>query len=319
MDALPDIFKATRWSTRIYLSSAGEGPWCMQFLYRPQGVFHAVLKGRCYLQQGGSLELIALNEGDVIAFPTGGDHKISDCPESLNLSTENVIRLADNDEVMIFKNGAVGFSSGDAPESASDNTRWLSGTLSYDTSIHHPLLKQLPCVIQVDEREEGARRMLQSLVTGLLEESKTDTPGSALTIDRLTELLFLQLLRCYMRESTESVGYFAALSDPQIGVALNLIHNEGVGDLTVESLCNAAAMSRTSFNSRFSKLVGETPKAYLTNTRLLLAKTKLQHSQDSISYIAEAAGYSSDASFSKAIKKHFGITPGEVRKAVLTS
>ena len=58
MDALSDILKATRWSARTYVSSAGEGPWCMQILYRPQGVFHAILKGRCYLaperQRGGN-------------------------------------------------------------------------------------------------------------------------------------------------------------------------------------------------------------------------------------------------------------------------
>ena len=79
-----------------------------------------------------------------------------------------------------------------------------------------------------------------------------------------------------MDQSTRPVGYFAALADRHIGAALNLVHTRDDGTLTVESLCEAAAMSRTSFNTRFAKLVGETPKAYLTNTRLLLAKTKLQ-------------------------------------------
>jgi AraC-like DNA-binding protein len=61
--------------------------------------------------------------------------------------------------------------------------------------------------------------------------------------------------------------------------------------------------------------VGETPKVYLSNTRLLRAKTKLQNSQETIPRIADAAGYSSDSSFSKAVKKHFGMTPGELRKS----
>lgn len=318
MDALSDILKATRWTASTYLSSAGEGPWCMQVLYRPQGVFHAVLKGRCYLRQNGNPQAIVLEEGDVIVFPTGGDHKISGTAQGLKLPTQNVIRLPDDDEVMVFKHGAVSFSRRELDEHASGTTQWLSGTMSYDTSIHHPLLKELPCSIYVGEEDKDAHQVLQSVISVLVNESRADTPGSTMTIDRMTEVLFLQLLRCHVQHSTQSEGYYAALSDPHIGVALNLVHTEDDGALTVESLCNAAAMSRTRFNARFTKLVGETPKAYLTTTRLLRAKTKLQHSQESVQSIADAAGYSSDSSFSKAVKKHFGMTPGELRK-VLTS
>ena len=318
MDALSDILKATRWTASTYLSSAGEGHWCMQVLYRPQGIFHAVLKGRCYLRQSGSMEVIVLEEGDVIAFPTGGDHKISGTEEGLKLSAKNVIRLVGDDEVMVLKQGAVSFSQRELDEHSSGTTQWLSGTMSYDTSIHHPLLKELPCSIHVGKENKEIRQVLQSVISVLVTESRADTPGSALTTDRLTEVLFLQLLRCHVQQSTQPTGYFAALSDPHIGVALNLVHSEDDGTLTVESLCSAAAMSRTKFNARFTQLVAETPKAYLTNTRLLRAKTKLQHSQESIQSIAEAAGYSSDSSFSKAIKKHFGLTPGELRKAART-
>ena len=44
------------------------------------------------------------------------------------------------------------------------------------------------------------------------------------------------------------------------------------------------------------------------------AKTKLQNSNESTLSIAESAGYSSEASFSKAIKKQFNKTPGELRR-----
>ena len=317
MDALSDILKVTRWSASTYLSSAGEGPWCMQVLYRPQGIFHAVLKGRCYLRQSGAPEAIVLEEGDVIAFPTGGDHRISGTKEGLRLSAKNVIRLKGDDEVMVFKHGTVSFSQGELDEHSSGTTQWLSGTMSYDTSIQHPLLKELPCSIHVSEEDKDARQVVQSVISVLVNESRADTPGSTLAIDRMTEVLFLQLLRCHMQKSIQPTGYFAALSHPRIGAALNLVHTETDGSLTVESLRSAAAMSRTRFNTCFTQLVGETPKAYLSNTRMLRAKTKLQNSKESIPSIAEAAGYSSDSSFSKAVKKHFGMTPGELRKANL--
>ncbi|MCP4212493.1 MAG: AraC family transcriptional regulator [Halieaceae bacterium] len=317
MDALSDILKATRWTAKVYFSSAGQGPWCMQVLYRPQGVFHAVLKGRCYLRERGGPDAIVLEEGDVVAFPTGGDHKISGTQEGLKLAAKNVIRLTDNDEVMVLKQGAVSFSQREPDEHASESVVWLTGTMSYDTSIAHPLLKELPCSIVVGKDNKDASQVMQSVVSVLVSGGRADAPGSTLTIDRMSEVLFLQMLQCYVQSSTHSSGYFAALADPQIGVALNLVHNEDDGSLTVESLCSAAAMSRTKFNARFKQLVGETPKAYLTNTRLLRAITKLQHSQESIQGIALAAGYSSDSSFSKAVKNRFGMAPGEFRKADL--
>ena len=288
----------------------------MQVHYRPQGVFHAVLKGRCYLREGGNPEPVVLEQGDVIAFPTGGAHSISRSPDNLSLTPGDVIRVADDDEVMVFKHGAVSFSSRETENAAAAATQWLSGTMSYDTSINHPLLKELPCQIYVGQGQGETHRAVQSVVNVIANESKASTAGSSLAIDRLTEVLFLQLVRCYVQQSAKPMSYFAALTDPHIGAALNLIHTGDDGSLSVETLCQAAAMSRTSFNARFTDMVGETPKAYLTNTRLLLAKTKLQYSHESLPRIAEAAGYASDSSFSKAIKKHFGMTPGEIRKSI---
>lgn len=315
MDALSEILKATRWSARTYFGGAGNGPWCVQVHYRPQGVFHAVLKGQCYLREPGNPEPVVLEQGDVIAFPTGGAHSFSGTPKGLALAPEDVIRVAGDDEVMVFKHGAVSFSSQVSEKSSAATTRWLSGTMSYDTSIHHPLLKELPCRIYVGKGQSEVHKGMQSLVDVLANESNASTAGATLAVDRLTEVLFLQLVRSHVQQSSRPMGYFAALADPHIGVALNLVHTADDGTLTVESLCDAAAMSRTSFNARFTEMVGETPKAYLTNTRLLLAKTKLQHSHESLPKIAEAAGYSSDSSFSKAVKKHFGMTPGELRKS----
>ena len=315
MDALSDILKATRWSASTYFSSAGEGPWCMQVLYRPQGIFHAVMKGRCYLSQSGNPQITVLDEGDVIAFPTGGEHRISGTAKNLKLPPKSVIKLPGDDDVMVFKHGAVNFSKRGPDEHSAESVLWLSGTMSYDTSIRHPLLKELPCAIHVGEQEKDVRQILQSVISVLASENKAETPGAELIKYRMTEVLFLQLLRCHMQRSIQPAGYFAALSHRHIGVALNLIHTESDGSLTVESLCDAAAMSRTRFNACFTQLVGETPKAYLSNTRLLRAKTKLQDSQEPVTSIAEAAGYSSGASFSKAVKKRFGMTPGDLRKS----
>lgn len=82
----------------------------------------------------------------------------------------------------------------------------------------------------------------------------------------------------------------------------------------MESLCNAAAMGRTSFTQKFLDMVGTTPEAYLTGTRLMRAKAKLLSGNESMLSVAESAGYATEAAFAKTIKKHFNNTPGELRR-----
>jgi AraC-like DNA-binding protein len=103
-------------------------------------------------------------------------------------------------------------------------------------------------------------------------------------------------------------------SDPHIGVALNLIHTAVDQNWTIEALRRESAMGRTALIRKFVDMVRDTPKSYLINTRFIKAKARLQNSNDSIVSIAEGAGYGSEAPFSKAIKKYFNRTPGQIRR-----
>ena len=107
--------------------------------------------------------------------------------------------------------------------------------------------------------------------------------------------------------------YMAALMDPKIGVALTYIHEDQSARWTVERLAGELAMSRTTFTDKFTKTVGIAPKNYMTNWRMQKARTQLQTTKTATITIAEAAGYASEAAFSKAYKQYFGATPGAAR------
>ena len=53
---------------------------------------------------------------------------------------------------------------------------------------------------------------------------------------------------------------------------------------------------------------------YLTEWRMHRAQGMLETTRRSLGDIAEACGYQSESSFSKAFKKQFGQSPGAVRK-----
>jgi AraC-like DNA-binding protein len=332
MDALSHILKTIQLSAKAYICRGVGAPWNLQFMYRPQGIFHIVMQGQCYLREGNSDEVILLQTGDGVGFPTGGVHWISDSPGSQDLRAENVVNVTGNKDLFLVKSGEVtafaadsgprGNNSRTVPSPDSDSpkgsqeTVLLSVTVSYDSTVEHPFLKSLPCFVHASPKSYGDLHLHRQEVLAnlLIEESSGSYPGKPLMVDHITEVLFIQMLRVHMHKMKHSSGYMAALSDPHIGVALNLIHTETDQVWTVEALSKASAMGRTAFTQKFVDMVGDTPKSYLTNTRLMKAKAKLQNTHDSMFSIAESAGYASEAAFGKAIKKHFNTTPGKLRK-----
>ena len=69
-------------------------------------------------------------------------------------------------------------------------------------------------------------------------------------------------------------------------------------------------MSRSTFAERFRQRAGETPIAYLTRWRMMLAGEKLSQGRDTLAQIAASLGYESEHAFNTAFKRVMGISPG---------
>jgi len=112
-----------------------------------------------------------------------------------------------------------------------------------------------------------------------------------------------------------TAGLLAALNDPKVGQALNLIHFDPSAPWSLEQLARKVGMSRSSFAERFRDLVGESPMRYLTAWRMQQAVDLLTQGDLSVSAVAEACGYQSEVAFRKAFRSVVGKTPGEVRQS----
>jgi AraC-like DNA-binding protein len=99
-----------------------------------------------------------------------------------------------------------------------------------------------------------------------------------------------------------------------MGTALSAIHDRVDTPWTVESLAEAAGMSRSAFAARFKKLLGQAPLEYVTEWRMQKAMQLLQKRDKKLVDVARAVGYESDAAFSKAFKRVVGSSPGEYIK-----
>ena len=85
----------------------------------------------------------------------------------------------------------------------------------------------------------------------------------------------------------------------------------------MDELAHEVALSRSGLAERFTALVGEPPMQYLTRWRLALAAQMLRDGRDPIIRIAERSGYDSEASFSRAFKREFGVPPASWRRDYL--
>ena len=84
-------------------------------------------------------------------------------------------------------------------------------------------------------------------------------------------------------------------------------------NLTLEELSKVAGFSKYHFHRIFKSIVGENLSDYIRRVRLSSTTMKFKTNLN-ITQIAQISGYETNASFSKAFKNHFGITPKEFSK-----
>jgi transcriptional regulator GlxA family with amidase domain len=146
-------------------------------------------------------------------------------------------------------------------------------------------------------------------------EAQGHQPGAETVITRLSEILFLHVVRDYLsRLGDRQAGWLRALQDPQIGQALALIHHQPEERWTVEALARRVGLSRSALSAKFTRLVGRPPLRYLTDVRLTKAAALLRTQPATLNAIALSVGYDSEVAFSKAFKRRFGAAPGAYRR-----
>jgi AraC-like DNA-binding protein len=186
--------------------------------------------------------------------------------------------------------------------------------MGYSRSLCRPLFDVLPPALRIPKSEGMAPYLVDELLQTGLRESAGSRPGGASLLAKLAELMFVDAMRRYV-DALPSRGWVAGLRDPQVGRSLALIHGEPGKAWSVDDLAREVAMSRSAFAERFSELVGEPPMQYLIRWRLALAAQALRSGTEAITRIAERSGYDSDAAFSRAFKREFGMPPAAWRKA----
>ncbi|MCB4365478.1 cupin domain-containing protein [Hydrogenophaga taeniospiralis] len=182
--------------------------------------------------------------------------------------------------------------------------------LHFDGGAANPIMGALPDVICLPLQSiAGADQTLLLL----FEEAFGNNCGRHALVDRLFEVVLIQVLRHLMETNQMSGGMLAGLSHPKLRKALVSMHEQPQQDWSLESLASLSSMSRSVFAAAFRRAVGCTPGAYLQAWRVKLAQQALRQGK-SLKLIADEVGYSGEAALSRAFKAQCGMAPREWRQ-----
>jgi AraC-like DNA-binding protein len=188
---------------------------------------------------------------------------------------------------------------------------FFCANLSFDGGAANPIAAALPPFVCLPLAQlQGSAAVLQLL----FDEALTQNCGRQALLDRLFEVVLIQILRQLMEQGQTGAGMLAGLAHQRLRRALVAMHESPDKDWSLEGLADVAGMSRSVFANSFRDTVGCTPGNYLQRWRIGLAQKALLQGR-SLKLIAQDVGYGSEAALSRAFKAHSGRSPREWRKA----
>ena len=314
-DVLSDLLNRMHLSGTVLFRAEFREPWSVTtpssrnlarvLPFRTEHIipFHVIASGGCRLELPGH-EPAWLSEGDAVLLPYGDSHCLGGRESAEAVPVGRLLPPPPWSDMPVVEYGGAG-----------PDTRVICGFVQCDELLFHPVLRHLPPLVHVSPDAGPADDWLKSTIRRTAAEASKPVPGSRSMLPRLTELMFVEILRKHMHGlSADEVGWFAAFNDPVAGAALRCLHAAPQQNWSVERLAREVGVSRTVLAERFRHFLDQPPMQYLAQWRLQLAAQSLKSSDLPLKAIADRSGYESEAAFNRAFKRHFGLPPGDWRR-----
>ncbi len=299
-DVLADILGVSLLRNALYKRIEARAPWGMRTDERRRALFYLIARGSALLEVRGE-KAVTLIAGDLVFLPHGSAHVLRD---SKSTTPQQVCDGKHRQESSISRKiGGTGAE-----------TSIVAGFFELGRERVPALLERMPNVVSLAQGKPSADPWMAATVQMVLAESASPGPASAIILQRLADVLFVQALRSLTVTAPCKGKGLAALADPAIHRALTLMHANVEAPWTVNELASRVALSRSGFAARFSELVGEPPLQYLARWRIARAAELLRETDEGVAQIASRVGYESVPSFSKAFRRMQGRSPGEFRR-----
>ncbi|MGN6724018.1 MAG: cupin domain-containing protein [Marmoricola sp.] len=258
------------------------------------------------------LDLIHLR-GEALTRYLGGPAEVrhQNGERMVHLVKEGPVKVTIAGQTHELQQGDTALLAGGAAHRVSTaNGAWMSGRFVADETAAGPMLSVLPPLIVI-RAAQGELRWIPLAGELLAMEITDPSAGSRVMVSRLLDLVFIQALRAWSASDAAGgdPGWLTAALDRTLGPALRAIHRHPERPWTVEELAELSALSRAAFAARFTQKVGDPPARYLTRIRLARAADELATTTQPISAVGRGVGYESEAAFSRAFSREYGVAP----------
>lgn len=273
---------------------SGAGQWLVERTELGSPFYCAVVEGDCVMMIAGRQPML-LSAGDFVLVP-----------ETFSFTMRSVVPPPRSALAQRLETSPGVFRLGDPDAEA--EMRAMVGHCTFGSDDRMLLVSLLPEVVHV----RGEDRLM-ALVQMINEETGASRTAREIVLSHLLEVLFIEALRS--TGSTQAPpGLLRGMADPQLAPILRRIHEDPARNISVDSLAKEAAMSRSTFYTRFQREIGMTPMDYVTRWRMALAKQMLRK-KVATAEIAQRVGYGSASAFSVAFSRHVGRSPGAYSRA----
>jgi AraC-like DNA-binding protein len=322
-DPLADVLATVRMSAALFFVIDATSPWGIHVPEAESyaGIilpgdrhilsYHIVVEGEGWASVPGA-EPVRFGAGDIIVFPHGDPYVMESAPGTPpEFDREGELAffraLAAGRLPFVIREGG-----GDPPPA-----RFICGFLGCEARPYNPLLASLPRLLHLRRPDHGRGDLLDGLIALTMEEAQRGAAGGRSVRLRLSELLFIELLRRYAAPDPKPAGWLAGLGDPGVARALTALHARPAHGWTVATLAREAGVSRSALAERFASRVGLPPLTYLRLWRMQIAAGLLAEGVIPIAEVARRVGYDSEAAFSRGFKKLTGAAPDVWRRGMI--
>jgi AraC-like DNA-binding protein len=290
IDPLSEIIALLRPRTVFSKRISGAGRWGVRYSAFGQPSFCIVLDGRCRLAVDGQRP-ITLESGDFVLLPATPGFTMSGFEPVKPERIDPTLTPSPTGDVRHGRRGG------------RPDVRLLGGYFVFDSPDRALLVSLLPPLVHV----RGVPRL--STLVGLVgDESNERRAGRELVLTRLMEVLLIEALRSTPAGNAPP-GLLRGLADARLAPAMRQMHGDLARSWTTAQLAKTAALSRSAFFERFTRIVGVPPMEYLLVWRMAVAKDLLRREDLAVGKVAERVGYGSASTFSTAFSRHVGQSP----------
>jgi AraC-like DNA-binding protein len=181
----------------------------------------------------------------------------------------------------------------------------VCASIAFSGGLQNPVVDSMPAVVLIPLADLPGAAPLLALI---YREAFSEARGRQAALDRLCELLVIEMLRHCIENRLIASGTLAGLSDARLSKALLAMHADPARAWTLNEMAALAGMSRARFASHFHAVTGATPADHLTAWRIVVAQQMLKAGRP-LKHVVMDVGYTSHRAFARAFSRKVGRSP----------